>query len=116
MCSHAGCKAIATSNSRCDKHPKIKKFKQYEHNKDLNGKIVHNTTRWKELRLRKLKANPLCEYCIARGFPVPAKDIDHIQEVQDRPDLAYTFSNLQALCRSCHNIKSAEVRKKRNKD
>lgn len=38
---------------------------------------------------------------------------DHIKERQDRPDLRFVISNGQALCWSCHALKTNEERKKR---
>ncbi|WP_369126193.1 HNH endonuclease [Kurthia massiliensis] len=29
--------------------------------------------------------------------------VHHIKEVKDRPDLALSITNLQTVCRNCHN-------------
>lgn len=33
-------------------------------------------------------------------------EIDHIEPVRDRPDLAYSLANLQTLCGRCHARKT----------
>ena len=39
-------------------------------------------------------------------------DVDHIEELQDRPDLALADSNLITLCIKCHNKKHDRYQKK----
>ena len=33
-------------------------------------------------------------------------EIDHVEPVRDRPELAYSLGNLQALCGRCHSRKT----------
>jgi len=33
-------------------------------------------------------------------------EVDHIEPVRDRPDLAWTLANLQCLCGRCHSRKT----------
>ncbi|WP_226995885.1 HNH endonuclease [Gordonia phthalatica] len=35
--------------------------------------------------------------------------VDHIQPLHLRPDLAYTLTNLDVLCRSCNGAKDADL-------
>ncbi|PTQ72739.1 HNH endonuclease [Celeribacter persicus] len=35
-------------------------------------------------------------------------EIDHIEPVRDRPDLAYSLANLQTLCGRCHASKTRQ--------
>ena len=69
--------------------------------------------RWARVRASALRREPLCRTCKARGFTEPSRQIDHIAPLVERPDLAYTMSNLQALCTSCHAAKSARERTSR---
>jgi 5-methylcytosine-specific restriction enzyme A len=62
----------------------------------------YNRARWIKCRMWFLGRHPLCEDCIERGEIVPATVPHHIQERLARPDLAYTESNLVALCGPCH--------------
>ena len=72
-----------------------------------------NSKEWRQLRWKKLEANPLCERCQQRGYIVAASVVHHITEVesvrteQECADLAFRWTNLQALCRECH----AEIHK-----
>lgn len=45
----------------------------------------------------------LCQRCRRYGRIRQADTVHHIEELDDRPDLALTNSNLISLCRGCHN-------------
>ena len=69
-----------------------------------------NSREWKELRVRKIQANPLCERCMAlHQWVVPAQCVHHVVPVESgRTDaecreLAFRFNNLQSLCYKCHS-------------
>lgn len=66
-------------------------------------KAFYSGGKWRKLRAAFLGRHPLCAECQAAGRPVPAVDVHHRLERKDRPDLAYEWSNLQALCKPCHN-------------
>ncbi len=59
--------------------------------------------RWRKLRRSYLAANPLCAECRRHGRVTPAEHVHHVLERKDRPDLAYEWGNLEALCPSCHD-------------
>lgn len=61
---------------------------------------------WRNLRFSFLMEHPLCVRCKEEGNLVTATVVDHIIPRKDRPDLELEWSNLQALCESCHNSKS----------
>ena len=59
--------------------------------------------RWKALRMQVLDRDDWqCVQCGERR----GLEIDHIEPVRDRPDLAFTLSNLQTLCGRCHARKT----------
>lgn len=59
--------------------------------------------RWKALRMQALERDGWqCVQCNA----CTGLECDHVQPVRDRPDLAYTLSNLQILCGRCHARKT----------
>ena len=70
----------------------------------------YHTQRWRQLRMQYLQRNPLCIECQKRGRIRAATVCDHI--IPDRVnDLSFfDVSNIQALCASCHNRKSASER------
>ena len=59
--------------------------------------------RWKAIRLQALDRDEWqCVQCGTRR----RLECDHVLPVRDRPDLAYTLSNLQILCGQCHARKT----------
>lgn len=80
-----------------------------------HSKRITRGPRWKALRMAILERDGfVCVACGARG----RLEVDHIQSVRLRPDLAYAPANLQALCTVCHSKKTnAEMgRKPASKD
>ena len=53
--------------------------------------------------------------CARFGINTPATVVDHIYEIKDGAD-PFERSNMQPLCRGCHNKKTAEEAKKRRRD
>ncbi len=94
-CGHGGCPAL-THGRYCEAHTKPQP-------RPLDGRpreyFKPYGYAWQQLRAKYIKAHPLCEVCGA-----PAKDVDHIVPVQEGGPSVW--SNLQSLCRSCHNRKT----------
>jgi 5-methylcytosine-specific restriction protein A len=77
---------------------------------------IYNSREWKELRIAKLRANPLCEQCIKDGEAVgipggyirSATCVHHIVPIEtartkdEMKRLAFDVNNLRALCFACH--------------
>lgn len=69
-----------------------------------HSKAVTRGPRWKTLRAAILERDGYaCRACGARGLRL---EVDHVQPVRHRPDLAWTPGNLQALCTACHTKKT----------
>lgn len=64
------------------------------------------TTIWDKLSKRMKRERPLCEWCLRLDKYVATEIIDHIIPVHIAPELRLTEKNLQALCRTCHGIKT----------
>lgn len=70
---------------------------------------IYNSREWIELRIQKLRANPLCEVCEAQGYVVPAQAVHHRHPIEDSHSLqemkhwAFMWSNLQSVCNACHS-------------
>jgi 5-methylcytosine-specific restriction protein A len=62
---------------------------------------------WQRLRRFVLAGEPLCRFCAAKGLLVAATDVDHIQTIEDRPDLRLDQTNCRPLCHSCHSTLTA---------
>lgn len=65
---------------------------------------VYRSARWRRLRRRKLLEAPYCE---EPGCGRVATDVDHVERVEVRPDLAFEILNLQSLCHPHHSSKTA---------
>lgn len=61
--------------------------------------------RWPALRLQALRRDGW--QCVQCGSRVRL-EVDHVQAVRDRPDLAFDLSNLQVLCARCHTRKTCD--------
>lgn len=59
---------------------------------------AYNSARWRRLRLQVIRGEPVCRACL----DALAEDVDHI----DGDNRNNALSNLQALCRPCHNRKT----------
>jgi len=64
---------------------------------------VYHTARWQRMRLQQLRDEPLCRYCAAMGWVVPATVVDHTIPHRGDRDLALDQGNLQSVCKPCHD-------------
>lgn len=58
---------------------------------------------WLRLSRLCLAEEPLCRHCRELGQRTRATVSDHIVPVQIRPDLRLVRSNVQSLCKPCHD-------------
>lgn len=72
---------------------------------------IRNSGRWKRVRAAYRLEHPMCELCRKAGRLEPARQVDHIVPLEIAPELAFEWTNLQALCTPCHALKSQEERK-----
>jgi len=71
----------------------------------------HHAARWRALRLRALRRDGWrCVRCGARH----RLEVDHVVPREERPDLAWSVDNLQALCAGCHIDKTREEQGKKS--
>ena len=77
---------------------------------------IYNSREWKELRIQKLRANPLCERCEQQGFVRSAHSVHHITPIEtaatmgEMRRLAFNPANLMSLCDECHHKIHEEMR------
>ena len=64
---------------------------------------LYNTKAWKALRLAQLRREPLCRMHKALNRLVPASVVDHIKRHDGDASLFFDGSNLQSLCKPCHD-------------
>ncbi|QQU04017.1 HNH endonuclease [Myroides odoratus] len=87
------------------KRPWVVERKPFERNVRSNSEF-YNSREWRKLRRSFLDANPLCVQCECEGLVTPATVADHIQPI-NRGGERLSEDNLQPMCASCHNKKSA---------
>lgn len=63
--------------------------------------------RWRRFRDWYAKRNPLCEECLKHGRTTPMRIVDHITPIE-QGGARLAVSNVQSLCQSCHNQKTAK--------
>lgn len=71
------------------------------------AKWPYNTTEWKRVRLDKLRADPLCQYC-PPGRARVATQVDHVKAVAAGGD-PFAWANLRSSCQACHSRKTATM-------
>lgn len=72
---------------------------------------LYGTEAWKRLREAQLRAQPLCEMCLARGVETPATVCNHA--IPHRGDVARFWAGpFESLCKPCHDgpVQSEERR------
>ncbi|WP_069648969.1 HNH endonuclease [Caloranaerobacter ferrireducens] len=103
MCSYPGCPEL-TEGRYCEKHQK-EETKKY--NRSRKYKKLYNSSRWQRLRKKVLTKHPLCVECEKAGRLTTATVVDHIIPHRGDEDLFWDEDNLQSLCKSCHDKKTA---------
>ena len=69
------------------------------------------TPAWDRLSKRFRQKNPLCADCLKRGITTAARVVDHIIPHKGNHALLMDETNLQSLCKTCHDsAKQAEER------
>ncbi len=66
----------------------------------------YQSANWRAVRAAFLREHPVCARCAALGRINAAVVADHVQPLKDG-GLRFDVANLQALCVSCHNRKTA---------
>lgn len=64
-------------------------------------------SRWNRARLSFLDLHPCCAECEREGRDVEAKVVDHVVPHKGDQDLFWDEANWQALCKPCHDSKTA---------
>ncbi len=86
--------------------PWLAERKPYEGYRHHNTKFYQSTA-WRRLRTVKLEQQPMCEECERQGKITPAQLVDHILPI-NKGGASLDIENLQSLCNTCHNRKSAK--------
>jgi 5-methylcytosine-specific restriction protein A len=104
-CNKPGCHNV-TAGRYCEEHmshavrPRVR-TNNYDSNRG-NAAARGYDAKWRAYRLDYLKRNPNCKRCGAK-----ATVVDHIIPHKGNKGLFWTTFNHQALCKSCHDSKTA---------
>ena len=70
-------------------------------------KLTRSHRRYRQLRARVRRDQPLCAHCAAHGLTVAGTDVDHIIPLAHGGRLM-DRANLQHLCAACHDQKTRQ--------
>ena len=113
ICNSIGCSKL-TYKAYCDDHKHDVDRAYADMRTDVKEQKFYKSLAWKKLREAMRNKNPLCVHCLTRGLATPMDVVDHIIPLKVAYKLRLVPSNLQCLCNSCHNIKTAEDKDKYN--
>lgn len=104
-CAAPGCPAIVRGARYCEQHKSQSTSSEYDRQRGTASQRGYGAN-WRRLRSMFLRRHPLCAdpFKEHKTSPVPATDVDHI--VPRSRGGSDAFSNLQALCHSCHSRKT----------
>jgi len=91
---------LPTRQSDYDPKPK------YERGKSAEYQHLYSW-RWAKYSKGRLKRHPLCVICLEEGKTTPATCTDHISPHKGLRSKFWNKYNLQSLCETCHNVKTA---------
>ena len=100
-CTRPGCAGLVRDGV-CSACGPLRRQSDAEHDKRRGTSAQRGYGgRWQRLRRMFLRANPLCAECANHGTTTAATDVHHM--VARRDGGSDEWSNLQALCHSCHS-------------
>jgi hypothetical protein len=121
-CRYPGCRALLDKSGYCERHQASapKRHRLYDrHVRQRDPALalaarIRNSVRWRNVRAQKLAEFPMCEDPLGhhgrQGTTRTAEQVHHIEGLIDRPDLAYTQTNLMSVCMACHAALERGVR------
>lgn len=106
VCRENRCPNKSTaSHGYCEAHKHLASWGKYQQER---GKSMYNSARWRNTRAFIMKRDKgLCQACLKNGRVNIGTDCDHIVPVA-KGGSQWSYSNLQMLCRTCHNAKTAK--------
>lgn len=106
-CRHFGCNALVRDGSGyCAAHQADRRIGKFADERRGSRHDRGYGAEWEKTRKRILRRDKgLCQPCLQRGRPTPAKQVDHIMPKGEGGTDA--DDNLQAICIECHKKKTA---------
>ena len=107
ICNYGGCNNLCDDSGYCAKH-KDKKPKPFQNARRYTER--YQSSEWITFRRNILSEQPTCEVCGSLNNV----QVHHIIPVRFAPSLFLERSNVQVLCRECHQKETAkEIRNRR---
>lgn len=115
-CRHPRCPEL-TKDGWCDAH-RPQKATKAKKRRSAEWHWMYLTDTWtRDLRPTQLLLEPFCRECAKYGLRVRATRVDHVDPHRGDWDKFIDRTNLQSLCESCHNRKTArEMAEARRKE
>ncbi len=104
-CGYNGCPNL-THDAYCAEHSEFNKPKRTPKHRPDSNKTYGR--RWRKIRKPFIEQNPLCAECLKRGVYTPAEEVHHILPLSKGG--THDYSNLEALCKSCHSTITGKSR------
>ena len=107
-CKYPNCPHVTDDRSGyCPTHLKQER-KQYDESRGTAAQRGYDA-RWQKYRRMYLNTHPLCVECLVKETPVirEATVVDHVKPHKGDYKLFWNPANHQALCKECHDIKTA---------
>lgn len=106
-CRYPGCGAVLASPGFCPQHRASAHRDYGRARRGFDAEVgFYQSKDWRVLRAAVLRESPLCLACKDRGRLVAAGVVDHVVPLKDG-GARFDRANLQPLCVSCHNRKTA---------
>ena len=104
-CSKPGCPNLTSQGSYCEQHKKQDRKEQDSRRGSAAERGYDG--RWQKARLLYLKQHPLCVHCQTESTTRAATVVDHVVPHKGDKQLFWDENNWQALCKRCHDVKTA---------
>jgi 5-methylcytosine-specific restriction protein A len=107
-CRYPGCGAVLDKPGYCPAH-RVAVHRDYGRARRAFDTEVgfYQSRDWRLVRAQILRDRPVCAQCEVAGRVVVAGVVDHIVPLKDG-GARFDRANLQPLCVSCHNRKTAK--------
>lgn len=108
ICKAPGCGRLIDDIGYCLRHAHIQA--QYEKAKEKarqSASARGYDSKWRKARIGYLAKHPLCVACAKLGIVQAANVVDHVIPHKGNLNLFWNSDNWQALCKSCHDTKTA---------
>lgn len=116
-CNAPSCYVIVRDGTgRCETHTITKRTESNElrYTGANKNKKLYDSKRWRRISKRMRAIMPFCQHCWDEGTETVADVVDHIVELSDG-GAAFELSNLEPLCNQCHNTKTANAKRERDR-